>query len=68
MNGVTTLGNGILGETELRKRGTSRDLDLCCDDVDTGDLLGDRVLDLDTRVDLDEVITLVIDEELALCR
>jgi hypothetical protein len=31
------------------------DADLRLDDVDAGDLLGDRVLDLDARIDLDEV-------------
>ena len=31
------------------------DVDLRLDDVDAGDLLGHRVLDLDARVDLDEV-------------
>ena len=31
------------------------DVDLRLDDVDAGDLLGDRVLDLDARIDLDEV-------------
>jgi hypothetical protein len=31
------------------------DVDLRLDDVDAGDLLGHRVLDLDARIDLDEV-------------
>ena len=31
------------------------DADLRLDDVDAGDLLGHRVLDLDARIDLDEV-------------
>ena len=31
------------------------DADLRLDDVDAGHLLGDRVLDLDARIDLDEV-------------
>jgi hypothetical protein len=35
--------------------GALRDQDLRLDDVDAGDLLGHRVLDLDARVDLDEV-------------
>ena len=33
----------------------SSDVDLRLDDVDAGDDLGDRVLDLDARIDLDEV-------------
>ncbi len=35
--------------------GALQDVDLRLDDVDAGDLLGDRVLDLDARIDLDEV-------------
>ncbi len=33
----------------------SMHMDLRLDDVDAGDLLGDRMLDLDARIDLDEV-------------
>ena len=36
-------------------RKTVEDVDLRLDDVDAGDLLGHRVLDLDARIDLDEV-------------
>ena len=39
--------------------------DLLLDEVDAGDLLGDRVLDLDALVDLEEVeVALVVDDEL----
>ena len=38
-----------------------RDQDLALDDVDAGDHLGHRVLDLDARVDLDEVELVAID-------
>lgn len=55
----------VLGETKLLERDASGDLDLSGDNVDTGDLLGDGVLDLDTRVDLDEVVpVLLVDQEL----
>ena len=42
------------------------DADLPTDDVDPGDLLGDGVLDLDPRIDLDEIepVGVGIDEEL----
>ena len=46
----------VLGQTKLLKRCTSGDLDLSCNDIDTRDFLGDGVLDLDTRVDLNEVV------------
>ena len=46
----------VLSQTKLLKRCTSSDLDLGCNDIDTSDLLGDGVLDLDTRVDFDEII------------
>ena len=41
-----------------------RDADLLLDDVDAGDELGDRVLDLHPRVHLDEVELVVLVEEL----
>ena len=57
--------DGILGETELRERNTGGNLNLRCDNVNARNLLGDRVLDLDTRVDLDEVVSaLLVDQEL----
>jgi hypothetical protein len=42
----------VLGQTKLLERCTCSNLDLCGYDVDTSDLLGDGVLDLDTGVDL----------------
>ena len=43
--------------TALRRadRGAVQDMDLRLDDVDAGHLLGHRMLDLDARIDLDEV-------------
>jgi hypothetical protein len=41
----------VLSETELLERCACCDLNLRSDDVDAGDLLGDRVLDLDAGVD-----------------
>ena len=46
----------LRGQRELRpvQRGPAGDEDLRAHEVDAGDLLGDRVLDLDARVHLDE--------------
>src|SRR5262249_7127577 len=58
----------VLEDVGLRERQrlARRDPDLPLDQVQTGDQLGDGVLDLDTRIDLDEVeVLLVVDEELA---
>ena len=46
LDGESALGDGVLGQTELRKGRASGDLDLRGDDIDTRDLFGDRVLDL----------------------
>ncbi len=44
----------VLGEAEVCQALPRRDPQLRLDEVDVGDLLGDRVLDLDARVHLDE--------------
>ena len=54
LNGGTTQPDTFLGQPQLGQRGARGDPELVGDDVDVGDLLGDRVLDLDTRVHLDE--------------
>lgn len=72
--------NVVLSQAELFKGDTCRDLDLSSNNIDTGDLLcgrvrspaepsssltRDGVLHLDTRVDLDEVMTaLLVHQEL----
>src|SRR5690606_25100161 len=49
----------------LQRQGQARgEADLLLDEVDAGDLLGDRVLDLDARVDLEEEELLALDQEL----
>jgi hypothetical protein len=48
----TACGDVVLSQTKLLKRCTSGDLNLSCDNIDTSDLFGDGVLDLDTGVDL----------------
>lgn len=48
LDGVTSLGDGVLGKTEFGKSGSSGDLDLGGNDVDSGDFLRDGVFDLDT--------------------
>ena len=47
----------LVGQADLRvrQRLALGDQDLALDQVDAGDHLGDGVLDLDARVDLDEV-------------
>ena len=47
-----------------RQRRAGGDLDLLVDEVDAGDHLGHRMLDLDARVHLDEVELAVLVEEL----
>ena len=67
LNGIASLGDGILGEAQLWQRSTGGNLDLRCDNVNAGDLLSDGVLDLDSRVDLDKVVAvLLVYEELGL--
>lgn len=66
LNSETACRDAVLGEAELLERGTSCNLNLCCDNVDAGDFFGDGVLDLNTGVDLDEVVAvLLIDQELS---
>lgn len=47
LDGVTALADRVLREAELGQRRSGGDLDLGGDDVDAGDGLRDRVLDLD---------------------
>jgi len=57
--------NVFLGQTELFKSDTSSNLDLSSNDIDTGNLFSDGVLDLDSGVDFDKVVSaLLINEEL----
>jgi hypothetical protein len=56
LEGEASCGDVVLGQTELLERSTGSNLDLCGHDVDTSNLLGDGVLDLDTRVNLNEVV------------
>lgn len=66
LNSEAPSGDAILGESQLLKRRASGNLDLRCDNVDACNLLGNGVLNLDTGVDLDEVVAvLLIDEELS---
>jgi hypothetical protein len=46
LEGKATCGDVVLGQTKLFEGSTSSNLDLCGDDIDTGDFLGDGVLDL----------------------
>ena len=51
--------DGVLGEAEVGQGLAGRDAHLGLHEVDVGDLLGDRVLDLDARVHLDEDVVAV---------
>lgn len=65
LDGETTSRDALLRQAQLLERGTGSNLDLGGDDINTRDLFGDGVLDLDTGVDLDEVVAvLLVDQEL----
>jgi hypothetical protein len=53
----------LLGQAEVLERLAARDPQLRAHQVDVGDLLGDRVLDLDARVHLDEDVAAVGSEQ-----
>jgi len=54
----------FLGQTELFKSDSSSNLDLSSNDIDTSNLFSDGVLDLDSGVNFDKVMsTLLINEE-----
>jgi hypothetical protein len=59
LEGKASCGNVVLGQAKLLKRCTRCNLDLGSHDVDTGDLFSNGVLDLDTGVNLDEVVALL---------
>lgn len=48
LNRKASFRDGLLRQTKFGQRSASSDLDLCGNNVDAGDLLGDRVLDLDS--------------------
>ena len=56
LEGETTCGDVVLGQTKLLERCTGGDLDLSCNDIDTSDLLSDGVLDLDTGINFYEIV------------
>lgn len=65
LDGKTTSGDSVLGKAELRKSSTSSDLDLGSDNINAGDFLSNGVLDLNTGVDLDEVVAVkLVDQKL----
>lgn len=57
LEGKASCGDVVLSQAKLFKRCTCCDLNLCRNNVDTGDLLGDGVLDLDTRINFNEIVT-----------
>lgn len=65
LEGKATGADMILRESQLFQRSTSRDLNLSGHNIDASNLLGDGVLYLNTGVNLNEVIpVLLVDQEL----
>lgn len=56
LHGVTTDGDVLLLEAKVLESLTASNANLALDKVNSSDLLSDGVLDLDTRVDLNEVV------------
>lgn len=66
LDGETTSGDAVLGQAKLGEGGTSRNLNLSGNDINAGNFFGNGVLDLDSGVDLDEVVAvLLVNEELS---
>jgi hypothetical protein len=64
LDGETSSVDMLLGKTELFEGDTSSNLDLGSNDIDTGNFLGNGVLDLDSGVDFDEIVSpLLVDQE-----
>jgi hypothetical protein len=61
--GTDRMDGALVGKTEIGQRLTARDAHLRLHEVDAGDLLGDRVLDLDARIHLDEAVTSVVTQQ-----
>ena len=65
LHGNTTGDNVFLVEANLFERGTTGDEEGGLDNIDSRYFFGDCMFDLDTRVDLHEVmLTVLVDEEL----
>lgn len=65
LDSETASGDAVLGQAQLGKGGTSCDLNLSGHNINASDLFSNGVLDLDSRVDLDEVVAvLLVDKEL----
>jgi len=57
--------DAVLSKTKLLQRCTSSNLNLCSNNINTCDLFRDGVLDLNSGVDLNKVVSvLLIDQEL----
>jgi len=66
LDGETSRRDAVLSETKLWQGRARSNLDLSSNDINASDLLGNGVLDLDSGVDLDEVITvLLVNQELS---
>jgi hypothetical protein len=65
LDSKSTGRNAVLGQSELRKSGASGNLDLGGDDINTSNFFSNGVLDLDTGINFNEVVSvLLVDQEL----
>jgi hypothetical protein len=65
LDSETPGGDSVLGQAELCKCCTGSNLNLGCYNINASDFLGNGVLDLDTGVNLNEVVAvLLVDQEL----
>lgn len=65
LDGISAGGNAVLSEAELLQSRAGGNLDLRCDDIYSRNLFGDCVLDLDSGVDLDKIVpVLLVHQEL----
>lgn len=65
LDGETSSGDGLLGEAKLLEGSTGGNLDLGGNNIDSGNLLRNCVFDLDTGVDLNKVVSvLLVNQEL----
>ena len=60
LDSKSTSRDAVLGKSKLSQSGTCSDLDLSSNEINASDLLGNCVLDLNTGVDLDEVVSVLL--------
>lgn len=60
LDGKATGGNAILGQSKLGKSGAGSNLDLSGNNINAGNFFSDGVLNLDTGVDFNEVVSVLL--------